>query len=195
MTYNGLEGSHDTESPHLGGSIKGGDPFTWSPRAWDYLISRFGITSVMDVGSGPGNAALYFFRKGLQVLAVEGHLPSIETSLYPAIAVDLTKTAVKTRVDLVHCVEVVEHIEEEHLSNILDTLFTGRIIVMTHAVPGQVGYHHVNCQPPEYWISKLAERNGALLEEDTARVRALADQDGAIYLRQTGMVFANRLRL
>ena len=26
---------------------------------------------------------------------------------------------------------------------------------MTHAVPGQDGYHHVNCQLSNYWIEKV----------------------------------------
>jgi hypothetical protein len=30
-----------------------------------------------------------------------------------------------------------------------------KVVAMTHAVPGQPGYHHVNCQPAEYWIKKL----------------------------------------
>jgi hypothetical protein len=66
---------------------------------------------------------------------------------------------------------------------------------MTHALPGQAGYHHVNLQPPEYWIQKLEAKGGRLLQEDTDRVRKLAAADGAIYMQNTGLVFANSLRI
>jgi hypothetical protein len=134
-------------------------------------------------------------KKGVRVVAVDGFRNSIEVSLYPAIQHDLTIGAVFTRVDLVHCQEVVEHIEEEYLGNILDSFACGKYVLMTHAVPGQGGYHHVNCQPSEYWIAHLSERGFRLLEEDTNRIRVLAKRDGAAYLANTGMVFSNGARV
>ncbi len=104
---------------------------------------------------------------------------------------DLTKGAIHTKVDLVHCHEVVEHIEEQFLENLLDSLKCGKYILMTHAVPNQDGHHHVNCQPSSYWITHLARKNCVLLEGDSIRVRKLAENDGAIYMANTGMVFHN----
>ena len=43
MKYGGLEKAYSTDVPHLGGSIKLGDPFTYCPTVWDYVIARFGI--------------------------------------------------------------------------------------------------------------------------------------------------------
>ena len=63
---------------------------------------------------------------------------------------------------------------------------------MTHALPGQDGHHHVHLQPPEYWIEHLAMFGLHLLPEDTARVRAIANEEGAIYVGQTGLVLANQ---
>ncbi len=108
---------------------------------------------------------------------------------------DLTKGPVVTSVDLVHCQEVVEHIEEKYLDNLLSSLLCGKFIVMTHALPGQDGYHHVNCQPPEYWIEHLQMRRCSLLEADSMRVRSLAEKDGALYLAATCMVFSNNERI
>jgi hypothetical protein len=65
---------------------------------------------------------------------------------------------------------------------------------MSHAVPGQTGHHHVNCQPSEYWVDQLGRHGCALLAEDSRRVRALGERDGAIYLAHTGLVFMNRNR-
>jgi hypothetical protein len=194
VSYEGLLPAASPATPHLGGSITVGDPFTYSPLVWDYVIDRFCITSALDLGSGCGNASFYMHKKGVRVLAVEGLRASVEVSLYPAIQHDLTKGAVFARVDLVHCQEVVEHIEEKYLENLLDSFATGKYVLMTHAVPGQGGHHHVNLQPSEYWIEHLSRRGFRLLQEDTTRIRALAQRDGAQYLTNTGMIFKNDAR-
>lgn len=194
MSYEGLRGAGNEQNPHLGGNVVEGDPFTFSPRVWDYMISRFALNSVLDLGCGRGYSSAYFYRKGLHVLAVDGLPENIEHSVFPALQVDLTQSSVNCKVDLVHCQEVVEHIEEKYLDNLIRSLACGKIILMTHAVPGQEGYHHVNLQPTEYWINNLASYNCHVLEEDTTRVRAIASQEGASYLAATGLVLANRNR-
>jgi hypothetical protein len=194
VTYEGLDFAQNDRTPHLGGSIRVGDPYTYCPAAWNYVISRFCIRSILDVGSGSGNASYYFHKAGMQVVAVEGLLASVETSLYPAVLHDLTKGPLKTRVDLVHCQEVVEHIEEQFIDNVLDTLLCGKIILITHALPGQGGFHHVNLQPSSYWIQHFQNRSCAYLEADTLRVRDLAAKEGARYMAQSGLLFVNNSR-
>jgi SAM-dependent methyltransferase len=194
MTYAYTVAS-DGNAPHLGGNIMEGDPETYSPSVWDYTISRFGIESVLDLGSGIGNASQYFFRKGMKVLAVDGLEANVQKAIFPTILHDLTQGPIKARVDLVHCQEVVEHIEEEYLDFLLDSLMAGKFILMTHALPGQGGHHHVNLQPPEYWIDHLSHRGCHVLAQDSNRIRTLADKDGAIYLAATGLLFANGHRL
>ena len=194
MSYDGLRCAADAETPHLGGNITVGDPFTWCPGVWDYVISRFGIESALDLGSGCGNASLYLAKKGLQVLAVDGFRDNVDRALYPTIQHDLTRGPVYTKVDLVHCQELVEHISEQYLDNVLDSLLAGRIIIMTHAVPGQSGHHHVNLQPAQYWIGHLARRGCSLLAEDTSRIREIARRERSPYMAETGMIFSNNSR-
>lgn len=194
MTYSYTVAA-DEGVPHLGGNIMEGDPQTYSPSVWDYTISRLGIESVLDLGSGIGNASHYFFKKGMKVLAVDGLEYNIDKAIFPTVLHDLTKGPVKTRVDLVHCQEVVEHIEEEFLDNLLESLMVGKFILMTHAVPGQGGHHHVNLQPAEYWIDHLSRRGCHVLVDDSNRIRTLAANDGAIYLAATGLLLANGRRL
>jgi SAM-dependent methyltransferase len=184
----------DADAPHLGGNIRFGDPETYSPSVWDFVIDRFGVRSVLDLGSGVGNAACYFARKGLHVVAVDGLRENVENAIYPTFLCDLTQGPVTTRVDLVHCQEVVEHIEEAYLDNLLNSLMCGKYILMTNALPGQGGHHHVNLQPTEYWIDHLVRRGCQLLALDSNRVRALAQADGAPYLATTGILLANGRR-
>jgi SAM-dependent methyltransferase len=182
------------EDPDLGGNTVEGDPFTYAPRVWDYLIDRFVIRSMLDLGSGLGHSSEYFFRRGVRVIAVEGLSSNIQGSIYPAIQVDIRKEKINCKVDLVHCQELVEHIEEEFLKNLLRSLTTGKIILLTNALPEQGGHHHVNEQPTQYWIDQLALYDCHVLVEDTNRIRRIAETDGAQYLVRTGTVFANRKR-
>ncbi|EMI7380125.1 hypothetical protein V6973_004070 [Salmonella enterica] len=196
MSMNGLQfitGEDDLK--HLGGNIAEGDPRTYAPSVWEYIIKRFAIQSVLDIGSGLGFAANYFHSAGIKTLAVEGLPLNVIHSVYPSLHQDITKNPILCKVDLVHCQEVVEHIEEEFLDNLLSSLACGKFLLMTHAVPGQGGYHHVNEQPSEYWINHLRRYSCELLEEDTIRVRRLAINDGAIYIAQNGLIFANRSKL
>lgn len=190
MNYYGLTPSQDSNENHLGGNMVQGDPFTFSPSVWNYVIDRFSIRSVLDLGSGYGYSAQFMSKKGMQVVAVDGLKTNCLNSIFPTLYCDLTKDSVFCKVDLVHCQEVVEHIEEKYITNLLDSLTQGKFLIMTNALPGQGGHHHVNEQPTEYWINHLNSRGYNLLVEDSNRIRKLAAQDGAIYLAQTGIVMA-----
>lgn len=190
MTYDGIR-LHD-EDENLGGNCLEGDPYTYSPGVWSYLIDRFCITSMLDVGSGLGHCADFFFRRNIKAICFDGLDFNVEKCLYPTIKWDLTKGPFKVKVDLVHCQEVVEHIDQEYVQNLIDTLKCGHYICMTHAVPYQGGHHHVNCQPTEYWIDIMKKNNCYLLSEDTERVREIASRDKSGYLVSTGLVFCNR---
>lgn len=183
----------DDSNPHLGGNIKEGDPATFAPSVWDYVISRLAITSVLDLGSGMGYAANYFFNRGCKVIAVDGLDINCKNAVYPTVQCDLTKSSVSCLVDLTHCQEVVEHIEEQYIDNLLSSLACGKFILMTFATPGQGGHHHVNEQNADYWINHLKRYNYSLMQEDTNRIRQLASNDGAVFLSRTGMLFSSDL--
>ena len=191
MSNEGWREVTSAEAPHLGGNYRHGALDTFCPKVWDHLIERFCVETALDLGSGLGHASHYMARKGVRVLAVDGLADNVEHAVYPTILHDLTKGPVVTRVDLVHCQEVVEHIEERYLDNVLNSLMCGRYIVMTNALPGQSGYHHVNEQPTQYWADHLAARGCHPLIEDSQRLRALAMAEGATYLAETGVVYAN----
>lgn len=188
MAHEGLHHVLSSEEKHLGGNMLEGDPFSYAPTTWRYLIDRFSIRSVLDLGSGMGNNAYWFHKQGLQVVAADGLLDNCKRAVFPTINIDLTKTNVYCPVDLVHCVEVVEHIEEKYIENLLDSMCNGKVILMTNALPGQGGYHHVNEQPTEYWIQKFHARGYSVALDDSQRVRVLAANDNALHVARTGLV-------
>lgn len=184
--------AHNTDNPHVGGNLLEGDPWTFCPGVWNYVIDRFAVKSVLDLGCGLGYSSRYFSRKNLDVVAVDGMIENVQNSIYPSTLCDLTKGRVTARVDLVHCQEVVEHIEEQYIDNLLASLTCGKVILMTNALPGQGGYHHVNEQPIEYWTHHLNKLNCELMVEDTARIRKIAEDEGAHWMAQTGSIYINR---
>ena len=71
-TYSGVTLMGSKDKPHLGGNVLEGDPYTFCPRVWSYVIERYAIRSVLDLGSGIGYSADFFHRKGLRTIAVDG---------------------------------------------------------------------------------------------------------------------------
>lgn len=177
----------DPARPWLGGNIAGGDSRTHYPQLWAWLVSRFAITTVLDVGCGEGHACAELADIGCRVKGIDGlYQPVTWTGQYIYAQHDLTTSPHLTpQIDLVWCCEVVEHIEERFLANLLDTITQGRVLAMTHAVPGQGGWHHVNCQPADYWIDHVQSRGMRLDRDATNESRTLAGH----YWQATGLIF------
>lgn len=178
----------DPDRPHLGGNIAGGDPRTHYPALWAWLVQRYAVKTVFDVGCGEGQSVREFARLGCKVYALDG-LPCNVNGLSDVatpIVCDLEQTGCPLPgVDLVWCCEVVEHVNEAHVGNLLDTITCGRVLAMTHAVPGQGGWHHVNCQPSSYWLSRIQARGLSLDRDATVESRRI----GGDFWQATGLIF------
>lgn len=175
---------------HLGGNIEGGDKDTFYPSLWDWMVKTLGVKTVLDVGCGQGHALKEFVRFGCQVCGIDGLRSNVDdcnASGCKAFVHDLTQGpwTCDPRVDLVWCCELVEHIEDKHMEKLLATLSNGRFVAMTHALPGQIGHHHVNCRPSSYWIRKMNGVGYDLRADLTEKSRTLAPS----YWAQTGLVF------
>jgi hypothetical protein len=152
---------------HLGGCITydnypgfgKGDVGTWAPQVWDKLIETYQPKSLIDVGCGAGFSTQFFVDKGLDALGIEGFDDAINLS--PVKEYIQKHDYVESEFipnkdyDLAWCCEFVEHVEEIYSDNFMKTFSRCSVVAMTHAVPGQPGHHHVNCQSAEYWIEKF----------------------------------------
>lgn len=137
-----------------------GDIGTWAPQVWDALIQKYNVKSVIDVGCGAGHSLRYFLNKGLRGIGVEGWTEAINRSPVKShiVAHDYCHGPYVTsgKFDLCWSCEFVEHVDAQYVQNFMDTFKCCKVLAMTHAVPGQPGFHHVNCQPLEYWTNILA---------------------------------------
>jgi SAM-dependent methyltransferase len=161
---------------HLGGFHAAGDPATWFPDLWTWLVREQGVSSVIDVGCGAGHSLRYFADLGCRVIGVDG-VPQDDPRI---IEWDYTRGLLHSddEFDLAWCCEFVEHVPEPYISGFLETFQAARTVLLTHAEPGQPGHHHVNCQPSGYWIDKL-ERAGFMFDGDlTLETRRQAFRNG-----------------
>lgn len=183
----------DEKKPDLGGNLLHGDNQATTPALWQYLIDRFAPRSILDVGAGQGVALSYFHRAGVIAHGFDGLLQNVRNARHPIALHDLKRGPYRFPCDLVYCVEVVEHIEEAHLDKLLATFQNAPVVVITHALPGQRGHHHVNTQPREYWVEKM-DGVGYSLSMDNDKFCAIAEAENPdSYFAKTGLVFLRRL--
>ena len=172
---------------HLGGCNIYGDPATEHPKMWKYLVDTLGVKSVIDVGCGFGFHLKYFKEiLGLDALGIEGSSKVVDICLLPndIVCHDYTTGSYipEKFYDMCWCIEFVEHIEEKYTANFIETFKKCKYLTMTHGLPNQGGYHHVNCQPPKYWINLLEKHGFVFLEELTKTAREIATIDFADYI-------------
>jgi hypothetical protein len=170
----------DPENPHLGGNIYGGDSRCEDHNVWDYLIDRFKPRSVCDVGCGEGHLMKYFFDRGILVYGVDGLRENQQYAWeyfgLQIMVCDYNKgVCLPVEVDMTIACEFVEHVEAKYIHNYLPQFCECKHLVFTHAVPGQQGHHHVNCQSDEYWIDLLTKIGFTWLEEETMYARSLVN--------------------
>jgi len=123
--------------------------------------------------------------------ACEGLEENVQRAVHPTILLDLSCESLRCPVDLVNCVEVVEHVDAAYVDNMMQTLSNGRYVLMTHATPDQEGHHHVNCQPLDYWLEVFGRHGYEVLREHTAVIRKLASTETvATFYGQSGLLFA-----
>lgn len=183
---------------HLGGYVPGGDPATYYPDLWRYLVETLEVRSVLDVGCGDGVALREFASLGCHVLGIDGigqeHPDIIEHDYATGPFLPAIHDETPDEFDLVWSCEFVEHVAEEFADNFLATFACGKLVLMTHAEPGQAGWHHVNNQHASYWIQRM-EGMGYLLDAKlTNKTRELArlNEHGSNHYGRSGLAFHRR---
>jgi hypothetical protein len=176
---------------HLGGYVETGDKDCIYPELWAWIAEdakERRNTRLLDVGCGDGVAVDAFSSLGLYSEGVDG-MPFDRIRIYQH---DFTHGPFRCDTyGTIWCCEFLEHIEEQYLPNVMRTMCQAHTVAVTHAVPGQAGWHHVNLQPDSYWIGAFAAAGFRFDEENTENARRLAALNGRAtnYFRDTGLIF------
>lgn len=187
---------------HLGGTSTHGDPDSWFPELWDWLIAKFDIMDVLDVGCGVGFTQKYFDDVGLLTWGIDCELMKehhllLKEDICALHVHDFTKgpTLSLNRFDLVWCCEVAEHIEEHYQQNLVDTIVKNccKVVAFCAAPPKAGGHHHVNCKHWSEWV-KVFEENGLTYQPKlTQHAIGLCTESNRRsannYFRRSGLVF------
>lgn len=166
--------------PHLGGH---GHITHTDMGALIWCREALGVRSMLDVGCGPGGQVKIALALGMQALGIDGDLSINDINVEHHDFTQGTARDLAVGAELIWCVEFLEHLEREFLPNFFETIKYAEYAIVTAAPPGKKGFHHVNCQPWEYWLDKFntyrwmenealtrdLRANSTMLEEGEAR--------------------------
>jgi Methyltransferase domain len=131
----------------------------------DTLAQELGLLlrgkSVCDFGCGPGKYVHWLRKIGLECDGYDGNPNTNALSLGACHPLNLAEPVhLQKRYDVVISLEVAEHIPMQYESIFLDNLarHAREMIVLSWAVPGQLGDGHVNCRMNVYAIYQLWRR-------------------------------------
>jgi 2-polyprenyl-3-methyl-5-hydroxy-6-metoxy-1,4-benzoquinol methylase len=168
----------------------------WEMKLGKSLAELYKVTSMLDLGCGLGSYLEGAISGGTtEVLGYDLLHDTIEEAIP-----ELMKTYVHTgdvgepmdvgQWDCVLSVEVAEHLVEEQADIFIDNLIkhATRMIVLTASMAG--GRYHLNRQPKEYWIGKLALKGAKYSVKDTRKLYKTWRYNGAPgYILNNLMVF------
>lgn len=162
----------------------------------EVLNDQFAPRSVIDFGCAVGAHLEPFHEAGIEVRGVEGSKKAIEHAVIPQRKIvhhDLREKYDASRTyDLALSIEVAEHIPEKFSDTYVSTICeAGDVVVITAAPPGQGGTHHVNEQPPTYWIDKFEERGHTYDDELTESLSNSFEVDNSDWVKNNLLVFKN----
>ena len=177
---------------HLGGH---GDR-TWTDEGvLSFLSNTFGISSMLDIGCGPGGMKEIAESLNIDWTGIDGD-PSVEKE--GILIHDFTKGSVKDLpiFDLGWSVEFLEHVEEQYQPHYMHAFSRCKYVVCTAAPPGFEGVHHVNEQFVKYWI-KVFNEHGFIYNREATEVMMRHstmnkhNKTQRNFIEMTGMFFRN----
>lgn len=149
-----------------------------------YLKYFHGVSSMLDIGCGPGGNVEYARSLGIDAYGVDGD--SVELSLKPyfqAVDYQSGSSTYRNTFDIGWSVEFAEHVEEEYSENYFLDYKKCKSVIFTAAPPGWGGIGHVNERENSYWIEKFEGHGFKFSDEMTTVAREVSC-----------LIFRNRLR-
>jgi len=168
-----------------------------------YLINKFNIRSMLDVGCGPGGMIKLAKEKNLLVTGIDGDdkVEREEDVIKNIIIHDYCTGPFipDTIFDLAWSVEFLEHVEAGYIPNYMPSFQKCKYVIATHAKPkpdtvngkSATNYHHVNEQFEDYWIDIFNTYGFDYSAPFTKELRQASTMTKN-FVRENGLVFIKR---
>ena len=181
--------AHGRLASHLGGHFG----FTNADKgALVFLKETLGVESMLDVGCGPGKQVRLARRLGIEAFGIDGdHTLKFSEPYFFLQDFTKGKFSCDRTFDLVWSVEFLEHVEEQYQPFYMSTFRLAKAVVCTAALPGQLGFHHVNCRKQSYWIGVFKKYGFVFDKPNTQKLREHSSM-GRDFMRDTGMLFIRK---
>jgi len=176
---------------HLGGHLD----MTHVDRGALEFLQSLGCNSFLDVGCSVGGQVAEAKALGMDAMGIDGDLSLVEKNLMlskDVMFVDFTKGNIflNSPVDAIWFVEVAEHVEEQYLTNLLDSIslnlrYGGLLVFTFNEGPG---HHHVTLKPFDWWEKRLnkSDLHVDLALTSTLRSCSTMKRD---FIRSNGYIF------
>lgn len=155
------------------------------------LFQQAQARTVIDFGAGLGQYDTGWRAKGLVVHAYDGAEGIEEFTNGSVTWLDLSEPVFDEvpHADWVVSLEVGEHIEAQYEQTFIDNVCSHALkgVILSWAVPGQGGHHHVNMRTNEYVAQQLRLRGFEYVPADTDRLRSMVTT--STWFQTTLMVF------
>lgn len=158
-------------------------------KSLNYLIQRYKIKSMYDVGCGPGGMVKLAKEKGIDVVGIDGDFTITYPENIKVILHDFTKgPLVCSEKDLSWSCEFLEHVEEKFMDNYFAVFKQTKVVCCTFCNVHGTGHHHVNIQNQEYWDDKFFANGFVKDIESTNYIRENSSMQRD-FIRNTGTVY------
>lgn len=168
--------------------------------ALKWAVANWHVKSMIDVGCGRGCVVQDAISLGLDAMGVDGDPGNLHGEFnyerpadMPFLLHDYTNgpADIDRTFDLCWSVEFLEHVDAEYIPHFMNTFQKCKYIVTTAAKPGDGGRHHVNEQPPEYWI-EVFDQYGFDYDSKALQLIQEASTMTKKFINRNGLVFVNR---
>jgi hypothetical protein len=154
-----------------------------------YYLSSYKDKQIFDFGCGNGNYLKDLKNARFQhLLGVEGDpIPNDQVEIIKA---DLTSPLYLGKKGVVICLEVGEHIPQEHEQALLDNInkHCEDVLIMSWAIRGQGGYGHVNELNNDEVIPKIEALGFTYIPEASNEARSLINNN-CPWFKNTILIF------
>ncbi len=168
--------------------------FSSAERVISELQNIFHFETVVDLGCGTGTWLKACKNFGCKEIV--GYDEFADESLLTIPVQKFVRQSLSEKIffqqkfDLAICLEVAEHVNIEFADLVVENLISGSdVILFSAAIPGQGGTHHVNEQPPSFWLRRFSERKYVPI--DCLRTLIWEDEKVAWWYKQNIFLFVN----